>query len=165
MVIPPSTIIMLCDYAPNTKPLFNGLALAEAYKRGSFRTRINDTEYFIAFTENTKNLFYEEEFLGGMIVIRKKGEPKQGKLENHQFFVHAEAVGLSASPNSILLSPVGSNKPMLFWNYEDITKMREQYRFLYAKRYEESPTQFEVNWGKYQGNKPDFHYYTGRFTF
>ena len=79
MVIPPSTIIMLCDYAPNTKPLFNGLALAEAYKRGSFRTRINDTEYFIAFTENTKNLFYEEEFLGGMIVIRKKGEPKQGK--------------------------------------------------------------------------------------
>ncbi len=165
MKIPPSTIIMLCDNTPGSRPLFNGLALAEAFKSGTFRTRINDTEYYIVFTDNTKNLFYDDKYIGGMIVVRKKGEPKQGNLENHAFFVHAEAVGLSAKPGSVLLSPVGTERPILFWNNEDINEMRRQYRFLYGEHYETNPTQFEVNWGKFLANKPDFHYYSGRFTF
>ena len=166
MTIPPSTVITLCDNTPSSRSQFNGLAFAEAYKGATFQVQIRDVRYYIAFTFNTKNLFYDDEYLGGMITIRKKGENSHSaKLENYTFFVHAEAVGLSTNPGSVLLSPIGNDRPMLFWNKDDINEIRHQYRFIYAEQYEKNPTEFEMNWGKFIANKPDFHYYSGRLTF
>ena len=165
MVIPPSTIIMLTDYAPTVRPQLDGIAIAEAHKGGTFRTRIFDNDYYLAFTQNTKSLFYDDEFLGGMITIRKKGENKNSNLENYTFFVHADAVAIDVRKDSVLLSPVGGNWPILFYNNDDINVIRRQYRTIYTWQYEQNPTEFEANWGKFVVNRPDFHYYTGRFTF
>jgi len=165
MIIPPSTIIMLNDNTPNVRPQLTGIAVAEAYKNGTFRTRIVDTEYYLAFTENAKTLFYDDEFIGGMITIRKKGEKINSNLENYTFFVHADAVAIDARKDSVLLSPIGGNWPILFYNNENINVIRQQYRTIYTWQYEQNPTEFEVNWGKFVANKPDFHYYSGRFTF
>lgn len=166
MQIPPSIIITICDITPCTRPQFNGLAMAEAYKNGSFHTRINDNEYFIAFTNNTKQLFYDDEFIGGMITIRKKGENRSSpNLENYRFFVHADAVVISGRPGTTLLSPAGGEWPILFYDNDDVNEVRKQYRYIYGRQYEKNPTEFEMNWGKFIANRPDFHYYTGRFTF
>lgn len=166
MKIPPSTIIMLNDNNPYIRPQLGSIAITEAYKNGAFHTRINDNDYYMAFTENTKSLFYDDEFLGGMITIRKKGENRNSpNLEHYTFFMHADAVAIDTKPDSVLLSPVGGNWPILFHNHEDINVIRRQYRLIYTQQYEQNPTEFEMNWGKFLANKPDFHYYAGRFTF
>ncbi len=165
MAIPPSTIIMLCDNTPSVAPQIDGHALAKAYKNGSFRTRIYETEYYLAFAANTKPLFNDEEYLGGIITIRHKGEKIQSSLEQHAFFMHGEAVVINATPDSILLTPAGGKCPILIWDKDNLDEIKQQFMLAYSTFCQDDPLNFESNWGRFVANKPIFHYYSGRLTF
>ena len=140
-------VIFLCEDAEVLKSDDSKTVLVQVKPRGRVHAIFGeDREMFIDFTDNQRDLFGGNSYLGAVMIDRDGN----GYAVRH-FYIKADAIELNGGNEGELIKPIEDDAEStdLIWNignHDKIPRVVFEYNYRGMKAY--SPEVFEKNWAR-----------------
>ncbi len=138
-------VIDMCEDAEVIEPQIPTFVFTEVKPGGRIHAKFSeDREIFIVFTDNERELFANQTYLGGIMIDRHC----LGYAVRH-FFIKAKAIVLSNDEQNNLITTIGGKWSDLIWNMGNHNRLSKMYlEYSYNHMLETSAEAFEECWEK-----------------
>ncbi len=135
-------VIDLCEDVDITEAQIENFALLKVSPGARYHVCYGkDSEHFLAFTQNYRDMFAGNQYLGGVFV----SHVKQAYFINF-FYIFAPAIVLSDSAAASHITPIGGPLSHMVMSNCDGKYLREGFKQAYRYEYDTDRERFEENW-------------------